>query len=248
MKKLQAPALMETDGCSIYRYRKPKRRFRLKGSQIMKRHLGLMLLLAVSLAVPATGQEKGFVGLFDGKTLNGWTLVGGVGPGYVVKHGLLVCPANGGGNLFTKKEYSNFVFRFEFLLSHGANNGVGIRAPLEGRPAYQGMEIQIIDNSTDFAKHLRPTQLMGSIYDVVPARVGFLKPVGEWNREEILAQGRHIRVTLNGHVIVNTNLDDIKDPAVLKRHPGLQRTTGHIAFLGHHRFVEFRNIRIKELR
>jgi 3-keto-disaccharide hydrolase len=213
----------------------------------MKRYLGLMVFLALALAMPAAGQQKGFVSLFDGKTLNGWMLVGGIGPGYVVEHGMLVCPANGGGNLFTKKEYANFVFRFEFLLDHRSNNGVGLRAPLEGRPTYQGMEIQIIDNSSDYAKHLPPTHLTGSIYDVVPARVGFLKAVGQWNKEEILAQGRHIRVTLNGHVILDENLDDIKDPATLKRHPGLQRTEGHIAFLGHRSRVEFRNIRIKEL-
>jgi len=39
-------------------------------------------------------------------------------------------------------------------------------------------------------------------------------------------------VTLNGHTIVDANLDDVKDPEVLKQHPGLQRKSGHIGFLG----------------
>jgi len=191
--------------------------------------------------------EPGFQQLFNGKSLEGWTLVGGKGPGYSVKDGILVCPADGGGNLFTEKEYSNFIFRFEFRLTAGANNGVGIRAPLEGDAAYKGMEIQILDNTAPQYAHLRPGQYQGSIYDVVPAKRGFLKPVGEWNQEEIRAEGRHIRVTLNGTIIVDANLAAITDPEVLKKHPGLARTSGHIGFLGHGTRVEFRNIRVKEL-
>src|SRR6185369_10983909 len=97
--------------------------------------VGLLLALQIGLAA----DEPGFVSLFDGKTLTGWKLVGGHGPGYVVRDGKIVCPADGGGNLFTEKEYANFVFRFEFLLTKGANNGIGIRAPFEGDAAYQGM-------------------------------------------------------------------------------------------------------------
>jgi 3-keto-disaccharide hydrolase len=208
-------------------------------------------MLALPLFLGAAGAmsaEPGFQQLFDGKSLKGWTLVGGKGPGYVVKNGILVCPADGGGNLFTEKEYSNFVFRFEFRLTAGANNGVGIRAPLEGDAAYKGMEIQILDNTAPQYAHLKPGQYHGSIYLVVPAKRGFLKPVGQWNREEILANGRHIRVTLNGTTIVDANLADVTDPAVLKKHPGLARTGGHIGFLGHGTQVEFRNIRVKELR
>jgi hypothetical protein len=82
---------------------------------------------------------------------------------------------------------------------------------------------------------------------VIPAKRGYLKKPGEWNEEEILAQGRHIKVTLNGSVILDGDLDSVKDPEVLKKHPGLARTSGHIGFLGHTSLVEFRNIRIKEL-
>jgi len=206
------------------------------------------LAYAVLLVAPVlAGAEGGFVRLFDGKTLNGWTLVGGEGLGYVVENGVIVCPAEGGGNLFTEKEYSNFVFRFEFRTEPGGNNGVGIRTPLEGDAAYLGMEIQILDDAPKYEGKLRPAQYHGSIYDVIPARRGFLKKAGEWNAEEIRAQGRRIRVTLNGTVILNADLDAVKDPEVLKKHPGLARSQGHIGFLGHGSRVEFRNIRIKEL-
>lgn len=194
------------------------------------------------------GAEPGFTPIFNGKDLTGWVIKRPYGPGYFVENGRLVCPSDGGGNLFTDKEYANFILRFEFRLEEASNNGIGIRAPYEGDIAYTGMEIQVLDHDAPVYKgKLKPGQYHGSIYDVVPAKTGFLKKLGEWNEEEILAQGRHIKVTLNGTVIVDANLDDVKDPDVLKKHPGLQRTTGHIGLLGHHSRVEFRNLRVKEL-
>jgi 3-keto-disaccharide hydrolase len=205
-------------------------------------------VLAVLLAVSASGAEPGFVSLFDGKTLTGWQLVGQKGSGYGVENGLLVCPADGGGNLFTAKEYANFVLRFEFRLFEGSNNGIGIRAPLEGDAAYAGMEIQILDDgAARYQGKLKPAQYHGSIYDVVPAKQGFKKPTGEWNSEEITAKGRLITVVLNGKTIVDANLDSVRDPAILKKHPGLARPSGHIGLLGHGTRVEFRNFRIQEL-
>src|SRR6266852_9407119 len=205
-------------------------------------------VLTVALSAPAFCAEPGFVSLFDGKTLAGWQIVGQKGSGYTVENGVLVCPADGGGNLFTIKEYANFILRFEFRLFEGSNNGIGIRAPYEGDAAYKGMEIQILDHDAPvYRGKLRPAQFHGSIYDVVPAKTEYLRKTGEWNQEEIVADGRHIQVTLNGTVIVDANLDDVKDPAVLQKHPGLARTIGHIGLLGHHSRVEFRNMRVKEL-
>jgi hypothetical protein len=193
--------------------------------------------------------EPGFVSLFDGKTLNGWTLMDkGKGRGYLVENGMIVCPSDGGGNLFTEKEYANFVFSVEYRLEPGGNNGVGIRAPLEGDAAYRGMEIQILDDGHErYHGRLKPAQYTASIYDVIPARPGFQKPAGEWNAYEITANGRRIRIVLNGVIVIDANLDIVKEPEVLKRHPGLARTSGHVGFLGHGSRVEFRNIRIKEL-
>ncbi|MFN0112245.1 MAG: DUF1080 domain-containing protein [Blastocatellia bacterium] len=192
--------------------------------------------------------EKGFVQLFDGKTLTGWKLVKGRGPGYVIKDNTIVCPLDGGGNLYTEKEYANFVFRFEFKTEPGGNNGVGIRAPLEGDAAYAGMEIQVLDDGHEKYKgKIKSEQHHGSVYDVIPARTGYLKPAGEWNSEEIMANGSRIRVTLNGVIILDADLSLVKEAEVLKKHPGLKNKTGHIGFLGHGSLVEFRNIRIKAL-
>jgi 3-keto-disaccharide hydrolase len=193
--------------------------------------------------------EDGFVPLFDGKSLDGWFVVNKKGPGFVVKDGLLVCPVEAGQKLLTNKQYADFVFRFEFKLQPDGNNGIGVRAPRDGHTSTKGIEIQILDQTGPKYSEmkLRPEQYHGSVYDVIPARSGFLHEPGEWNEQEILADGRHMKITLNGTVILDANLDMVQEPEVLKKHPGLARTEGHIILLGHGSHVEFRNLRLKEL-
>ncbi len=212
----------------------------------MKAKLALALLL-VAVSAPAA-VEEGFTSLFDGKTLNGWTLMRPSGTGCQVKDGLLVFPPDGGGDLLTNKDYANFILRLEYRLDPAGNNGVGIRVPSVGHPSYDGMEIQILDDqNAKYKGKIRSEQHTGSVYDAIPARTGFQKPAGEWNQKEISMNGRHIRVTLNGVIILDADLDIVREPAILKKHPGLTRTTGRVGFLGHNTRIEFRNIRIKEL-
>jgi len=218
--------------------------------------LGLVaLVLAVALVAAEESKgagEEGFVPLFNGKDLTGW--VGSV-KGYVVENGSLVCLKAGGGNLFTEKEYADFHLKFDFKLEPNANNGVGIRSPLQGNPAYAAMEIQVLDDSGSAYTKLQPYQYHGSIYGVVPCKRGHQKPVGEWNSEEIIAKGTRITVILNGVTIVDADLQPFidgtqkcADGGDITKHPGLKNTKGHIGFLGHGSRVEFRNIRIKELK
>jgi len=194
--------------------------------------------------------KDGYIPLFNGKDLTGW--MGSVN-GYFVEKGCLVCDPKKGGMLLTEHQFRDFILRFDFKLTPGANNGVAIRAPAQGNPAYAGMEIQIIDNLNYERIHhyrLKPWQVHGSIYGVVPAKTGALKPAGEWNHEEIRAAGPHISVVLNGKTIVDADLNAIRETADgkgLRAHPGLRRTRGHIGWLGHGARVEFRNIRIKPL-
>ena len=193
-------------------------------------------------------KKQGFVSLFDGTDLDQWT---GNKSGYVVKDGTIeVNPQDGsGGNLYTKDEFGNFVLRFEFQLTPGANNGIGIRAPLEGDAAYVGMEIQVLDNDAPRYKDLHVYQYHGSVYGVIPAKRGFLLPTGEWNKEEIIAKGNKIKVILNGHVILDGDIKEASKNGTLdhKDHPGLLRKSGHIGFLGHGDVVRFRNLRAKRL-
>ena len=192
-------------------------------------------------------RKEGFVSLFNGKDLKGWV---GNTQGYAIRDGIMICdPSLGGsGNLYTEKEYGDFVFRFEFRLLPGTNNGLGIRTPLNVNAAYQGMELQILDDtSLRYAGWLRDYQHHGSIYGVVPAKTGHLKPVGQWNYQQVTADGKKIKIELNGTTIIDADLSEITDPRVLKSHPGLLRDKGYIGFCGHGDQVEFRNIRIKPL-
>ena len=198
----------------------------------------------------STAQEKGFTVLFDGSNMDSWI---GNTDAYMIEDGsMVVRPGEngGGGNLYTREQYENFVFRFEFKLTEGANNGLGIRTPAKGDAAYEGMELQILDNTAEVYKDLQCYQYHGSVYGVIPALRGYLNPVGEWNTQEVRADGTRIKVTLNGHVILDGDLElYIKNGRTIdgKEHPGLGNTRGHIGFLGHGHVLWFRNISIREL-
>ena len=197
---------------------------------------------AKNVGVTPEEAKEGFVSLFDGKTLGGWQ---GAVKGYVIEDGAMVCKP--GGNVYTTKEYANFILRFEFKLPPAGNNGVGIRTPMNVDAAYHGMEIQILDDGHPKYKDLQPYQVHGSIYGVVPAKRGLLKPTGQWNYEEIVADGPRIKVTLNGEVITDADLSKIKETMDHQQHPGLHNAKGYIGWLGHGDPVAFRNVRIKEL-
>jgi hypothetical protein len=125
-----------------------------------------------------------------------------------------------------------------------------VPSPLEGDAAYAGMEIQVLEDGSPVYWDLQPYQYHGSIYGVVPARRGVLNPVGEWNAEEIRVLGRRVTVVVNGVTVVDADLDEASAGGTMdhRDHPGLARTSGHVGFLGHGSIVEFRNVRIKEIR
>ncbi len=195
-----------------------------------------VLLMAGATALAA--EEPTMQSLFNGKNLEGWT-----GEGYVVEDGTIVCTPTG-KNLTTVGTYSNYVLDFEFKLPPGGNSGIGIHYPGTGGAAHTGMEIQILDNTADQYKDLKPAQYHGSLYLLAPAEKRGLKPVGEWNRERISVLGPKVTVELNGETILKADLDELaeKNPD----HPGVQRRAGHIALLGHDDAVAFRNIQIVE--
>ena len=213
--------------------------------------------------------EEGFVSIFNGKNLDGWEWRGEK-TSYFAADGLLCCHQDGksgGGNIWTKKEYENFIIRFEFKLPPEANNGLMIRCPPGGSAAYQGMEIQMLDDRAPYyweKLRLQPYQYHGSIYGVVaaakkpgfsgldaPARGTYLKPTGEWNCEEVRAVGSHVTVILNGVTIVDADVSkfarDGSNTPDHTAHPGLHNLSGRIGWCGHGYDVQWRNIRVKEL-
>ena len=204
---------------------------------------------------------EGFEVLFDGTSMHKWT---GNTTNYVPLDGTIYVTAQygGSGNLYTKKEYADFVLRFEFAFDReGVNNGIGIRTPMGVDAAYHGMEIQVLDHDAPIYKNLRVYQQHGSVYGIIPAKRVKFPPLGTWNVEEIRAVGDRITVTVNGEVILDGDIREAcqghnvapdggkKNPYTVdhRNHPGLFNASGHIGLLGHGAGIKFRNIRIKEL-
>ncbi|MBM1107538.1 DUF1080 domain-containing protein [Aurantibacter crassamenti] len=193
--------------------------------------------------------ESSFTSLFNGENLDGWE---GNKESYKVENGLIIIDPNGGGsggNLYTAKEYSDYVFTFEFQLTPGANNGIGIHMAPNDHAAYDAMELQILDDTAEKYAELEVYQYHGSVYGVIPAKRGSLKPVGEWNQQTVTVKGSKITIVLNGTTIVDGDYKEAGKNGTLdhKDHPGLNKNKGHIGFLGHGDVVRFKNIRIKEL-
>lgn len=201
--------------------------------------VGVITLLAAPSLAQTETDETGFAPLHGDDDASGWD------EGVHVKGGVVT-----GGGRYHKKQFSDFVLRFDFRLKPGANSGIGIRAARTGNAAYNGMEIQVLDNTAEKYAKLKPYQYHGSIYGVVAAKRGALKPVGEWNAEEITAKGSHIVVKVNDEVIVDADIAEASKEGTIDRreHPGLHNEQGYLGILGHGGGVDFRNLRIKELK
>ena len=204
---------------------------------------------------------EGFEVLFDGRSLHKWT---GNTTNYVLLNGTIDVTAQygGSGNLYTKKEYSDFVLRFEFrFIREGVNNGIGIRTPMGVDAAFEGMEIQILDHDAPIYKDIKNYQQHGSVYGVIAAKRVKFPPLGDWNVEEIRAVGDRITVTVNGEVILDGNIREacqghcVGDPGEKgnhymidhRNHPGLFNKSGHLGLLGHGAGIQFRNLRVLDL-
>lgn len=216
-------------------------------------------------------KAQGFELLFDGRSMENFH---GNTTGYIPQDGNIYVTAQygGEGNLYTKKNYSDFIFRFEFFFDVPAvNNGVGIRTGKDVTgvdAAYEGMEIQILDHDDPlYQGHnygysgLRPYQDHGGVYGIhIPKHIDF-GPIKQWHTEEIKAVGDQITVTVDGQVVTDVNIRDAvqghnvapdgakRNPYTLdhQNHPGLFNKEGYISFCGHGAGVKFRNIRVLDL-
>ncbi len=193
-----------------------------------------------------TSADEGTATLFNGQSLDGWKVIDGPEENWFVEDGLLITKGTGGGWLSTTETYADFELELEFQTGPGGNSGVFLRAPHQGDPAYTGLEVQVLDDTAKKYAKLRPAQYCGSIYGVVAAEQGHVEPAGTWNAYKIRLVGSKITVTLNGAVIVDTDLSEA-EPEVAASHPGLQNSTGYIGLQSHGDRVAFRNIRITPL-
>ncbi len=183
--------------------------------------------------------------LFNGKNLDGWVAIDGPASSWNVEDGQLFCTGQGSGWLSTDKEYDNFELDLEFRVPAGGNSGVFLRAPHKGNPAFEGMEIQVLDDYDARYANLKPTQYCGSLYDVSPATPHVSKKAGEWQKMHIICQDNHVKVSLNGTQVVDADLS--AHPDKLPTHPGLKRTSGYIGLQNHGSRLDYKNVRIRAL-
>lgn len=197
----------------------------------------------------ASKGDAGFVPLFDGATLAGWR---GAVADYEVVGGAIRCRPGKGGTLFTGRTFADFVLRLEFRLPKGGNNGLALRYPGKGNPAYDGFtECQVLDDRYEVAtgQKIDARQVHGSAYGMAAAARGYQRPLGQWNFQEVTLVGKRLKVELNGTLILDADLAKVDTAAFMdgKKHPGLALTSGHLGFAGHSDPVEFRAIRVREV-
>lgn len=188
-----------------------------------------------------------FKPVFNGRDFTGWT-----GPLDCcrVEESAIVWQKGKGGTIFTEEEFGDFVVRLEFKLPPGGNNGLAIRYPGKGNPAYDGMcECQVLDDhyEQDTGSAIDPRQAHGSAYGMAAAQRGYHHPTGEWNYQETTVTGSKIKVELNGTLILDADLATVTEFMADSPHPGKDRKSGHFGLAGHNDPVMFRNISIKPI-
>lgn len=204
----------------------------------------LVCLASLSVAAAATAEEK-WQDLLADNDLSQWKAIDGDINSWSLEDGVLACTGDGAGWLSTNKEYGDFELKMEFRVPAGGNSGVFLRAPHEGNPAFAGMEIQVLDDTAPEYANLQPYQYTASLYDVLAAKPRASKAPGEWQTMDIQCHDRHLKITLNGQVVIDTQLDDHYDR--LDTHPGLKRAAGHLGFQNHGSRIEYRNVKLREL-
>lgn len=199
-----------------------------------------LALFSVPRANSEDAVEEGFVPVFNGKNLDGWTVVGKP-EGFTVKDGILRSEGAKGGNwIRLDREYADYILKLDWKVSKGGNSGVFIRARKDGNPWETGYEIQILDDESRDIEHCT-----GSLYGYFAVSKRPDTTPDKWHAFEIRCIGSRITVISDGQTIVDVDQaknEKSKDKP-LKGFIGLQDS--HSA-AGH--YIEFRNIRIKEVK
>ena len=201
------------------------------------------------VSTPAVPPE-GFVSLFNGQDLTGWSVFDGKSESWKFVDGAATCTAPGGGWLQSDQQYSDFELSFEYRLSPGGNSGVSLRFPGTGNPALEGLEIQLLDDRAEKYQNIQPEQATGSLYfAVAPKERDVAHPAGNWNQCTLVCEGSHLRVTINERLVNEIDLGQLTKTShgVVQKVSALRSPVGSIAFQSHVSPVDFRNVFLKDL-
>ena len=206
-----------------------------------------LMCIALSVLSAATIADDDWKPLFTGKDLSCWQPVGGPIDNWRVADGLLSCSGEEGSRwIATKETFDDFELELEFKVSPDGNSGVFLRMPLEGKPATDGMEIQIADDYAPRYVEKGVIKHTGALYGIQPPSRQVSRKAGQWQKMRILCAGRRVEVFLNDRQVIDVDLDAY--PELSKDRPGMTRTGGHVGLQNHKSPIEFRNIRIRPAR
>lgn len=227
-------------------------------------------LVAAAAGPAAFADEDGFVPIFDGKTLSGWSVKGGENR-FSVEDGCIkgvAVPSEVGINTFlvTDKSYGDFDLKVEFRIE-GGNSGVQFRSTdrsydpsidwcdYPGRRKVFGYQAEITP-SGDCTGRIYDEERRGYAHGIVWLDVGTPKArldaakasfrKGGWNEMRVRCEGPRIRTWLNGNLVA-----DLLDDVDRRGYVGLQVHVQHPPKREGEKFVPgmvwWRNVRIREL-
>jgi hypothetical protein len=205
-------------------------------------------------------RKAGWKLLFDGKTAKGWRKFKGKEmPGsWQVKDGVLaLIPGSGksGGDIVTDGRYDSFDLVLEWKIAPGGNSGVMyhvIEDDLQ-TPWQSGPEYQLLDNGRH-PDGKSPLTSAASCYALYAPAKDVTRPVGEWNKTRIVVRGPHVEHWLNGKKVVEFELGSadwvkrVKESKFRDMPKFGKARKGHICLQDHGDRVEFRNIKVRELK
>lgn len=203
----------------------------------LTRRQSIAILGSAALAASAA-QDSGFVPLFDGRTLDGWTIEQGPESAFYVHDGAIVI--HEGSNyptwLRTNREYENFEFEGEVFIKGWANGGIYLHAPRYGRPTTCGLKINLFQKLDDPPL----AESMGSIFPLVAPKKVNVRNKGEWNTFRVRSNWPEFKLWINGELVQDLSLD---------QHPELRHRLrrGYIGIESLSYPLRFRSLRIKEL-
>jgi Domain of Unknown Function (DUF1080) len=224
--------------------------------------LAILLVSSLSFVVRADDNElspaekaRGWILLFDGKSLDGWIGSDGKTPRCNVDNNAINPHGCGVYMLCYDREFTNFELQCDFKVTRNCNSGIFVRThPLKPRPhrdvGYNGIEIAIDDGIK------QGFHATGAIYDLSPVLIDATKPTGQWNHIEIAVNKSTIVVELNGKMVNSVDLD--KFTQANKRPDGTAHKfdeaykshsrTGYIGLQDHGSPCWFKNIKLRPLK
>jgi hypothetical protein len=231
---------------------------------LMKNFITVLLMSMFFLSATSFGadntltdaeKKEGWSLLFDGKTMSQWKNFkkDDINSKWMVKDGAMVLTGRGGGDLMTRKEYKNFDFKMEWMISEGGNSGIFILADEKGKKIYlHAPEIQILDNEKH-SDRKKMNHRSGSLYDMITAPAESQKKAGEWNNVRILLKDRKLTIYQNDVKTAEVTIDssewkELVRKSKFKNWKGFAANmSGALGLQDHGNVVSFKNMKIKVL-